>query len=244
MKTTLIASLIFSLGSFSAFADGTITVYRDHAQPLKVSGAKHLADLVSQPQLAGSWWLGAVISERQASVEAQAKHQVLLSRLASLAAEEGGEDGAAINRVRQQLQAMKVTGRQRVILDPDRVRVRAKNNPPLEGDYELWVGQQPSTITLTGLISSPGKKIFTPGKPVTDYLDEVSRLSGAERSYAWLIQPTGRVEKVPVAYWNKRHVEPMPGSILYVGFADHTFTSAYDGLNEQIISSLTHRIPD
>ncbi|PWV22331.1 capsule biosynthesis GfcC D2 domain-containing protein, partial [Cronobacter sakazakii] len=106
MKTTLIASLIFSLGSFCAFADGTITVYRDHAQPLKVSGAKHLADLVSQPQLAGSWWLGAVISERQASVEAQAQHQVLLNRLASLAAEEGGDDGAAINRVHQQLQAI------------------------------------------------------------------------------------------------------------------------------------------
>lgn len=244
MKSTLIASLIFSLGSTLAFAAGTITVYPDHAQPLKVTGAKTLADLVTQPQLAQSWWPGAIISERQSTAAAQQQHQALLGRLAALAADEDADDAAAINRLRQQLSAMKVTGRQLINLDPDRVRVRTDNNPPLAGEYELWVGPQPATITLAGLIGSPGPKPFTPGKTVTDYLDDATRLSGAERSYAWVVYPDGRIEKAPIAYWNKRHVEPMPGSILYVGFAEHTFTSAYDGLNEQVLHSLTQRIPD
>jgi len=49
---------------------------------------------------------------------------------------------------------------------------------------------------------------------------------------------------VPVAYWNRRHYEPQPGSILFVGFSSWTLPSAYADLNQQIVSVLTHRIPD
>lgn len=244
MRTAALASLILSLGSLSAFAAGTITVYPEHAQPLKVTGAQKLADLVTQPELTQSWWPGAVISERQASTVAQQQHQALLGRLAALAADEDADDAAAINSVRQQLAAIKVTGRQFITLDPDSVRVSPGNNVPLEGDYSLWVGPQPTTVTLMGLVNAPGAKPFTPGKSVANYLDEVSRLSGGERSYAWVVYPDGRTQKTPVAYWNKRHVEPMPGSIIFLGFAEHTFTSSYDDLNEQILRSLTQRIPD
>lgn len=244
MRIAALASLIFSLGSLSALAAGTITVYPQNAQPLKVTGAQRLADLVTQPALTQSWWPGAVISERQASAVASQQHQALLARLAALAAKEDADDAAAINSVRQQLSALKVTGRQFINLDPDSVRVRPRNDVPLEGDYSLWVGPQPATVTLMGLVSSPGPKPFTPGKPVADYLDEVNRLSGGDRSYAWVVYPDGRTQKVPVAYWNKRHVEPMPGSIIFLGFAEHTFTSSYDDLNEQILRSLTQRIPD
>ncbi|MDU1924151.1 capsule biosynthesis GfcC family protein, partial [Enterobacter sp.] len=51
-------------------------------------------------------------------------------------------------------------------------------------------------------------------------------------------------QKAPVAYWNKRHIEPMPGSIIFVGFADHFWTKAYDGLNADILRSLIQRIPE
>ena len=50
--------------------------------------------------------------------------------------------------------------------------------------------------------------------------------------------------EAPVAYWNKRHIEPMPGSIIFVGFADHFWTKAYDGLNADILRSLIQRIPE
>ena len=133
---------------------------------------------------------------------------------------------------------------QNINLDPDEVRVTEKGNPALEGDYTLWLPAQPSTITVMGLISSPGKKPFTPGRDVASYLDEQSLLSGADNSYAWVIYPDGNTQKAPVAYWNKRHVEPMPGSIIFVGFADHFWTKAYDGLNADILRSLIQRIPE
>lgn len=240
------AALLFSwLTSSTAFAVGTIEVFTaGHTQPVKLTDAQRLVDLVAQPRLADSWWPGAVIAERQATQVAEQRHQVLLARLDALAADDSGDDAAAIRSLRRQLEAIKVTGRQLVPLDPDVVRMRPRANPPLEGEYSLWVGPQPTTITVVGLIDSPGKKPFTPGRDVADYLDDMNRLSGADRSYAWLVYPDGRTQKVPIAYWNKRHVEPMPGSTLFVGFGESVWTNKWEALNDDILHSLTHRIPD
>jgi SLBB-domain like (DUF1017). len=245
MKTLFRIALIASLTSPLAWSAGTVKVYTpDNAQPKTLTNAEHLLDLVGQPRLANSWWPGAVISERQASVEAEQKQRALLARLTGLAEQEDGDDAAAISSVRQQIQALKVTGRQRINLDPDKVRVAENGNPTLEGEYSLWLPAQPTTVTVMGLISSPGKKPFTPGRDVASYLDEQSLLSGADNSYAWVLYPDGRTQKAPVAYWNKRHIEPMPGSVIFVGFADHFWTKAYDGLNADILHTLMQRIPD
>lgn len=179
-------------------------------KPKTLTNAGHLLDLVGQPRLAKSWWTGAVISERQATIVAEQKHQALLARLSGLAQQEDTDDAAAITSLRQQLQAVKVTGRQKVNLDPDEVRVAENGNPSLEGDYTLWLPAQPSTVTVMGLLSSHGKKPFTPGRDVASYLDEQSLLSGADNSYARVVYPDGHTQKAPVAYWNKRHIEPMP----------------------------------
>ncbi len=126
-----------------------------------LTGAEHLIDLVGQPRLANSWWPGAVISEELATAAALRQQQALLTRLAELAADSSADDAAAINALRQQIQALKVTGRQKINLDPDIVRVAERGNPPLQGNYTLWVGTPPSTVTLFGLISRPGKQSFT-----------------------------------------------------------------------------------
>lgn len=245
MKKLISAALIASLAAPLAWSAGTVKVYTpDSEKPKTLTNAGHLLDLVGQPRLANSWWPGAVIAERQASAAAEQQHKALLARLTGLAGQEDGDDAAAISALRQQLAAVKVTGRQSINLDPDEVRVAELGNPALEGEYMLWLPAKPSTVTVMGLISSPGKKAFTPGRDVANYLDEQSLLSGADNSYAWVIYPDGRTQKVPVAYWNKRHVEPMPGSIIFVGFADHFWTKAYDGINADILRSLTQRIPD
>ena len=149
----LITSLLFTLMSPLAIAAGTIKVYSpDSTQPKTLTDAPFLIDLVGQPRLANSWWPGAVISEGKATVIAEQRHQALLARLGALASEEEGDDAAAINSVRRQLQAVKVTGRQLVPLDPDRVRVEPTANRPLEGEYTLWVGPQPATVTVAGFV--------------------------------------------------------------------------------------------
>lgn len=244
MRRTLTA-LLLSLSASSVIAAGTVKVFMAGGEEAKtLTGAEHLIDLVGQPRLANSWWPGAVISEEQATSTALRQQQALVARLAALSAEESGDDAAAINTLRQQIQALKITGRQHITLDPDVVRVSERGNPPLQGNYTLWVGAQPTEVTLFGLLSRPGKQPFMPGRDVTHYLDGQNLLSGADRSYAWVVYPDGRSQKVPVAYWNKRHVEPMPGSIIFVGLDDSVWSSEPDALNADILHTLTQRIPE
>lgn len=244
MRRTLTA-LLLSLSASSVIAAGTVKVFMAGGEEAKtLTGAEHLIDLVGQPRLANSWWPGAVISEEQATATALRQQQALVARLAALSAEESGDDAAAINTLRQQIQALKITGRQHITLDPDVVRVSERGNPPLQGNYTLWVGAQPTEVTLFGLLSRPGKQPFMPGRDVTHYLDGQNLLSGADRSYAWVVYPDGRSQKVPVAYWNKRHVEPMPGSIIFVGLDDSVWSSEPDALNADILHTLTQRISE
>ena len=245
MKKMRIAAAALSLISAAALAAGTVEVHQAGvAKPLTLTNAERLVDLVGQPRLAGSWWPGAVITTPQVTEQATREHQALLAQLSTLAADEGGSAAAAINALRNQLQAVPVVGRLLVPLDPDTVRVHSKNNPPLQGKYTLWLGREPSTITLVGLGEKPGNIAFTPGKDAAGYLADINLLSGADHSYAWLIYPDGRTQKAPVAYWNKRHIEPMPGSILFVGFADSLWTNKYEALNAAILRSLSQRRPE
>lgn len=245
MIKRVVMALLLSLSAASVFAAGNVKVMiAGSAEPKILTGAEHLLDLVGQPRLSNSWWPGAVISEERATAAAERQQQTLLARLATLGAEESGDDAEAINTLRQRIQVLKVTGRQMINLDPDVVRVSERGNPPLQGNYTLWVGAQPTHITLFGLLSHPGKQPFMPGRDVASYLDGQSRLSGADRSFAWVIYPDGRTQKVPVAYWNKRHVEPMPGSIIYVGLSDAVWSSTPDEINTDILRTLTQRIPE
>lgn len=244
MKRTITALMLAVVAS-SVFASGTVTIFtRGSSEPQKLTGAERLLDLVGQPRLATSWWPAAVIGEERATVTARRQQQALLGRLAALSAKEDGEVAAAINALRRQIQALKVTGRQFVNLDPDAVRVSERGNPPLQGNYTLWVGPQPTQVTLFGLISQPGDQPFVPGRDVADYLAGQRLLSGADRSYVWVIYPDGRSQKAPVAYWNKRHIEPMPGSIIFVGFADSLWSRTPETINTDILHTLTQRIPE
>lgn len=135
IKQTFVA-LLLSVGASSVFAAGTVKVFSNGSSEAKtLTGAEHLIDLVGQPRLANSWWPGAVISEELATAAALRQQQALLTRLAEQAADSSADDAAAINALRQQIQALKVTGRQKINLDPDIVRVAERGNPPLQGNY-------------------------------------------------------------------------------------------------------------
>ncbi|WP_348226369.1 capsule biosynthesis GfcC family protein, partial [Salmonella enterica] len=70
------------------------------------------------------------------------------------------------------------------------------------GHYMLWVGPQPTQVTLFGLISQPGSQPFVPGRDVACYLEDQRLLWGAFRCFAWVVYPEGRSKNAPVAYWN------------------------------------------
>ncbi|MBT9432152.1 capsule biosynthesis GfcC family protein [Candidatus Sodalis endolongispinus] len=251
MKKQLLVAVSLCAGFIaSAMADSRVAIhYPGQSQALVLQGAANLEQLTLRPGLNGrTWWPGTVIAERTASGIQQQAQQQLLARLsafsAALLGDNDGELADSVDRVRAQLAAMRVTGRQFVPLDPDWIRLHAEANRRLSGEYSVYTLSRPTSIQVVGVTTPAGPQPYQPGRDVAEYLQTHQRLSGAEKNVVWVIQPDGKTEKVPVAYWNHRHVEVAPGSIIYVGFSSWSLPRAYRDVNEQIVSLLTHRIPD
>lgn len=194
IKQTIVA-LLLSVGASSVFAAGTVKVFSNGSSEAKtLTGAEHLIDLVGQPRLANSWWPGAVISEELATAAALRQQQALLTRLAEQAADSSADDAAAINALRQQIQALKVTGRQKSILIlilcalPNAVTHRCR------ATTRCGSGHHRPRSRCSGL-SAVTASSHSLSRDVASYLSGQNLLSGADRSYAWVVYPDGRTQK-------------------------------------------------
>ena len=234
------------LTTLAAQAAGQVTVHAPHdTQSVQVNQVENLAQLVTQPALMTKTdWRRAVIAERGATAVAQQQYQQTLAQLRAWRADSSGEQAAAIDAVIHQLSGIRVTGRQFTSLDPDWIRLHTMDNRRLEGSYDLYLTQPSTSVLLFGPIAGAGAVNWQPGKSVRDYLSEHPRLAGAERNIAIVTAPDGTTREAPVAYWNHRHVEPEPGSIIMTGFSSWSLPGAFKDLNDRLVSVLTHRIPD
>ncbi|MEG3129468.1 capsule biosynthesis GfcC family protein [Pantoea cypripedii] len=241
--TSLLAGLaLFTAGN--ALADSQVIVHDgQNRATLQIDHAQNLSQLVTNPAI-HTWWPGTVIAERGATAVAKQQQQQLLADLRAWQADNSGDRAAAIGAVIQQLSAMPVTGRQFTPLDPDWVRLRPGANRSLLGNYDLYTLAPPTQVLVLGALENPGKVLWQPGRTVRDYLDDHDRLSGGDRSFATVIAPSGQTRQVPIAYWNQRHVEVEPGSIIWLGFSSWSLPWGQSDLNDRMISVLTHRIPD
>jgi len=225
----------------NTLADSQVTVHGLNG--LQIDHAQNLAQLVTHPAL-HTWWPGTVIAERGATAVVQQQQKQLLEEMRIWQADSGESLAATISAVIHQLSAVQVTGRQFTPLDPDWVRLRPEANRTLQSSYDLYTLPQPTQVLVLGALEHPGKEIWQPGRTVRDYLATHDHLSGAERSFATVIAPSGQTQQVPIAYWNQRHVEVQPGSIIWLGFTSWSLPWGKADLNTRMLSVLTHRIPD
>ena len=225
----------------NALADSQVTVHGQNGS--QIDHAQNLAQLVTHPAL-HTWWPGTVIAERGATAVVQQQQKQLLEDMRIWQADSGESLAATIGAVIHQLSAVQVTGRQFTPLDPDWVRLRPEANRTLQGSYDLYTLPQPTQVLVLGALEHSGKESWQPGRTVRDYLATHDHLSGAERSFATVIAPSGQTQQVPIAYWNQRHVEVQPGSIIWLGFTSWSLPWGKADLNTRMLSVLTHRIPD
>lgn len=245
-KITILLAGLSLLSTAGAQATAQVIVHAPHnGGQAELSQIADLAQLVTLPPLqADTDWRRTFIAERGASAVAQQHYQQTLGELRAWRADSSGDRAAAIDEVIRQLSAIRVTGRQFTSLDPDWVRLHPADNRRLEGSYDLWLQTPSDSVLLLGALSGAGKVSWQPGKSVRDYLEGHSLLSGAERNFVTVIAPSGATQQVPVAYWNHRHVEVEPGSIIWLGFSSWSLPGAYEDLNDRLLYVLTHRISD
>ena len=191
------------------------------------------------------YWPASRITNAEQDRKIQAEQQALIQRLTRLmlTAEQLHEPTLAYNSrlMLQLVSGLVVAGRLEAKLDPDWVRIRAEANPPLAGHYRLLLAAREPRVHLYGLMASPASVSLIPGQEVAAYLQGREFFAGAEQTQVMLCQPDGRVQPVPIGYWNKLHREPMPGAALLVGFADGTLPAEYSDLNLRIAKLIAAR---
>ncbi|HFZ8994539.1 TPA: capsule biosynthesis GfcC D2 domain-containing protein [Citrobacter freundii] len=229
--------------SANASCNGVVTVHEQGKQ-WRIEQVENLSQLVTQPQFTNAWWSGAAIATPAATAQIQQQKKQVLAELSAWEKRADSEQAVAIQAVRKQLESLQIIGRQFVSLDPDVVRTEANGNPRLAGNYDLWLPPESHTVTLMGAITRPQVLTWRPGLSIREYLQGEQRLAGADKDNAIVIYPDGSTVTAPVAYWNARHIEAVPGSLIWTGFSSWTLPGEFADLNERIISLLARRIPE
>lgn len=126
-------------------------------------------------------------------------------------------------------------------IDPDFTRITPAANPLLNGTWHLQLPHRPTTIMVLGDVKQPGEYAFTERQSVRRYLEQ----AGAETigiSQALIIMPSGERSHVPIAYWNERHQDLLPGSIIYLPLPEKAIDGFAVDTNEHVLTYLQHRL--
>lgn len=243
LLATLGAAPVMADVSVSVWWQGQPTATMTHPQSMLLSDAL-LNSAVSQYD---NYWPVAHISTPARQKDIEYQQQAVLKDLSLLATYWQQHDEAelahAALQLNQQLQQLHLTGRFELPVDPDISLAPSGANPVLQGDYQLYLAPRRSQIYLAGLIGRPGEAPVLPAAGLREYWKKLDRLSGSDDTGAYLISPSGKSEWIPVAIWNERHVEAMPGATLFVGFAPSVLPEQYKDLNTRMLTLLANRMP-
>jgi hypothetical protein len=128
--------------------------------------------------------------------------------------------------------------REIVNLDIDAIRMNLKNDPLIAGHFSLTLMPRNNNVSVIGGVERSLTVNFDANSVSRDYLKPIKRLTGANKSFAWIIYPNGESIKVGNGYWNNQFSSLMPGTILFVGFND-AINAQFPSLENHLVTLLT-----
>jgi hypothetical protein len=141
------------------------------------------------------------------------------------------------------IQSWRLADRIQINIDFDLARISLANNPKIEnGNYLLTLSKRPEQLHIFGAVAAPRTITYPENTCIDEILTGIMRLDIADNSFVYLISPTGNVEKVPVAYWNKACAVPMPGSSIYIPIQEYQWLKSAALINQQVTSLAVNRI--
>lgn len=131
------------------------------------------------------------------------------------------------------------------VINPATVRLKEENNPAFNGaQFKLILAKRPSQIFLLGAVEGKNHLPFVNMQPVHQYLKSVKLQRNADKDFVFVIQPNGITKQVGVAYWNKEHFVPMPGSQIFIPYQANIldFSGEISKLNDHILELAKYRV--
>jgi hypothetical protein len=233
--------LIFFICSFNLGAQVTIswqgntTQYRNNIPLVEVLSTISNQDV---------YWPAAALYKTDPELElVRSELLTLLHGIYNKTYEKNKQSAQGILALHTYVKGWNIAKRSSVVIDYDLSRLYLRNNPTLDlGHYYISAGHRQTNIEFLGATKRPFVIPHLPETSINSYPFKLERSNLADRDFVYLISPNGASVKAPIAYWNRLHIEPMPGSVVYVPFRHNIFNSDYRRVNELMVLLLKNRV--
>jgi hypothetical protein len=129
-------------------------------------------------------------------------------------------------------------------LDPDAVAAKEELNKQLDnGDYILRVGKRPKELEIVGF-AGLSRQAHHYASSVRDYTSGLNFSALADQSVVYLLSPSLTVTAAGRAIWNESPEQIRPGTLLYIPVDESALGADFQGINQQIIRLLQHRVAE
>lgn len=244
------AALVWSTWSVPVYAHMTVRVEGAVTHPgrlqlkdgARLSDAALAAGVTADAYPLGAAWLRP--QSRRAQVRLKAGILYDLDALHRAALLRGNATQAkALLHLRDWVQGLPVTGRQRAVLAPRVVEDTAADNQPLAAGDVLYYPTRPTYIDVVGATEHRCRRTFHPLAGAQTYLAECPRGPLADRDWVWIIQPDGHAELHGIAQWNRSPAQPLaPGAMVLVPIARRLAVTVDPSLDSEIAQFLATQV--
>lgn len=239
-RVYLILSLLVTL--ITAYPSYAAVKVKLNGTPYLFDTAPRLSDVLAPVAFQKQWYWPATKLFKQSSVDVDKQRSRLLGLLATQG-RENDQHKSTFQSIINQLKSWKLADRIMMQVDFEWARYSLPNNPRFTpGAFHLLLSERPTHLYVFGAVQTPKRIDYQNNTCIEHIVENIESAPFADRSYVYLISPQGKVQKAPVAYWNRQCVIPMPGSMLYVPLQEHTLFSTISDINKDIATLAANRI--
>ena len=206
----------------------------------------HLVEVLEPIANQKNWyWPGVALYtvENEKLEEIRRLLQISLSNLIGRYETNAPETAQSLIQLKKTISSWRLAQRLPIKVDYDLARIDTSANPRLpKGEYVLDLTIRKDSVQLFGAVNKPTEIPHIPHSDVSEYIVNQNLTELANKDLVILIQTDGRKIIAPVAYWNKKHQEAMPGSQIFVPFKESWLQPEFERVNQQIMALAHNRL--
>lgn len=202
-----------------------------------------MAEVLAPVALTQNWYWPASKLFKLPAKDIEHERSLLLAQLETLKAGVSASQQSEIRTLQHVIRNWQLAKRLLLPIDFDRARLEPTFNRRFDGgDYIFQLNRRPMSVTFWGAMEGTLKLNHKGVSAVADYMSALPFSVNADKTFVWVVQPDGDIQRIGVASWNYQHIEVMPGATVFVPFAGNLFNDDLEQLNERLVALSLHRV--
>jgi hypothetical protein len=222
-----------------------VTVDTGSKTPLQLKDRPRLSQLMAQLNPADDLYWPAARFYRDDPLlhySLERKRRELLLQLGEIKRQEGKD--AVPQDFTSLIRTARLAAPVALVLEPDAIAGKDEFNKQLDrGDYILRVAKRPKELEIVGF-AGLSKAQHHYKMTVRGYTRDLTFSDVADQTQVYLLSPSLAVTVAGRAIWNESPEQVRPGTLLYIPLDESTLPADFQGINQQIIEFLQHRVTE